>query len=109
MDEKLMDLTKNEDLMNGLVECQTADELMALLRANSIELDADISPEKAFEMVKKQAHDELSPEELDAVSGGSISLAVGLTAAGAFILAAGALCFLAGYAYETFNRSKKRR
>ena len=109
MNEQLMELTKNEVLINGLVECQSPAELMALLKDNNIELDASLTAEEAFELVKNQASGELATEDLDAVSGGLISLAVGFAATRAFILAGGALCFLAGYAYETYKKSQKKK
>lgn len=103
MDEKVKKLIENEGLMEGLVTCNSPEELAHLLKANSIVLDDGLSIEEAFDLVKKQANGELDVAELDSVSGG-IAIGLAITSAALFVVSAGMICFLAGYAYEKFRR-----
>ena len=109
MNSDLQKLMDNEELMIGLVECQTPAELEKLLKDNAIELEEGLTTEKAFELVKAQESGELNAEDLDDVSGGLIGFAAGAMAVGSFVLAGAALCFLGGYAYQKYQNYKKRR
>lgn len=98
----------NEDLMIGLVEVETPAALVELLNANGISLAEDLTPEKAFELVKAQANAELDENALDDVNGGILlSTAIGATAV--LALAATELCFFAGYAYQTYKNAKDKK
>ena len=102
MDERLTKLLENEELMKGLVACQSPEELAKLFEENSIVLDEGLSVEEAFQLVKKQENGELDAAELDSVSGG-IALGLALSSAALFVVSAGMICFLAGYAYQKFR------
>ena len=107
MNENMEKLMANEELLKGLVECTTPDELMKVLKDNSVELEKGLTPEKAFKAVKQYQTDELDEEALENVSGG-IALGVALGAVGAFVVAGGALCFLGGYAYQKIKNGSIR-
>jgi len=54
------------------LKCKTADDLLALAKANNVEL----SQEQAEEILKLSKNGELSDADLDAVAGGACSLDV---------------------------------
>ena len=99
MNENMEKLMENEELLKGLVECSTPEELMKILKENNVELEEGLTPEEAFKAVKQNQNDELDEAALEDVSGG-IALGVALGAVGAFVLAGSALAFLGGYAYQ---------
>ena len=70
MDENVEPLVENDDLMDRLAASNSPEELASLLEANSLVLEDGLSIEKAFELLKKQAHGELDAAELNSVSGG---------------------------------------
>ena len=69
MNENMEKLMANEELLKGLVECTTPDELMKVLKDNSVELEKGLTPEEAFKAVKQYQTDELDEEALENVSG----------------------------------------
>ena len=108
MDERVKKLLENEDLMIALVECDSPEKLAKIFEVNSISLEEGLSIEDAYELLKKQADNELSEEALDEVSGG-IALGLAITTAGLFVASAGFVIFLCGYAYQTYRNYKKKR
>lgn len=96
-------ILKNEELLVGLVNVNTPEELAKLFSEHNIQLEEGLNYEQAFEMVKAQENAELNEEDLDNVNGG-IALAVALGAAATFTFAAATICFIAGYAYQKFRR-----
>jgi|GEM_PF-2564886 len=57
------------------LKCKTTDEIIALMKANSI----DLSQEQAEEILKLSKGGELSDDELEAVAGG-VSFFIGISA-----------------------------
>lgn len=108
MNENLQKLLENEELMAGLVEVQTPEELQALLDKNAVALEDGLTIEEAFKLLKEQESAEISEAELENVAGG-IGLVVAATSAGLLALSAGMLCFLGGYAYQTYKNWKKKK
>ena len=108
MEEKFEKILENKDLMIGLVECKTPEELAKLFEENSIGLEEGLSIEDAFDLLKKSADNELSEDALDEVSGGAIGLGLALTTAGLLVLSAGCISFLCGYAYQAYKNYKNR-
>lgn len=101
-------ILKNEDLMVGLVEAESPEQLGELFATHGIVLAEDLTIEKAFELVKAQENAELNEDELDGVNGG-IAVSLAISSAALLALAATELCFFAGYAYQTYQNSKKKK
>ena len=97
----IKELMENEEFLKGLVEVSTPAELGKLFEKNGIELDADLTLDEAYEIVKKNENSELSEGELENINGG-IAFAVAAGAVGAFVLAGGTVSFLSGYAYQKY-------
>ena len=106
MNEKLEKLMENDELLKGLVECSTPDELMKILKENELELEEGLTPEEAFKAVKEYQNDEVSEEALENVSGG-MAISTGLMVVGAYVLAGGELSFLGAYAYQKIKNFLK--
>lgn len=106
MEDKAKELLNNDELLKGIVTADTADELMAVLKENEIQLEEGLSPEHAFELVQSARTEELGEQELESVSGG-ILFATAAAAAGMLIVGGTMLCFLAGYGYQKFFAKKK--
>ena len=107
MNETLKKYLENEEFMTGLVEAKTPEELQKLFDKFSITLEEGLTIEEAFKLVKEQENAEISEAELEDVSGG-IALTLALTSAGLLIAGAGALCFLGGYAYQTYKNWRRK-
>jgi hypothetical protein len=105
MNEKMEKLMANDELMKGLVECSTPDELMKILKENELELEEGLTPEEAFKAVKEYQNDEVNDDQLENVSGG-IAISTALLAVGAYVLAGGELTFLGAYAYQKVKNAK---
>ena len=60
MNENLQKLLENEELMTGLVEVQTPEELQALLDKNAVALEDSLTIEEAFKLLKEQESAEIS-------------------------------------------------
>ncbi|MCD8347878.1 MAG: hypothetical protein LUD16_08040 [Lachnospiraceae bacterium] len=60
------------ELMQKMAECRTAEELIALAKANNMEITAE-QAEAAIQKLSP-VNGELSDDELDNVSGGGVSL-----------------------------------
>ena len=103
-------LLQNEELLVGMVETETPEELAKLFAEHNIQLEEGLTIEQAFQMIQENKKDELSEEALQDVNGG-IGLLAGITAAGALVLSAGVLIFISGYAYEMYLKDllKKKK
>lgn len=108
MTKELEKLMQNEELMTGLAEVETAEELMELFSANNLQLEEGLSPEEALRLVKASRMEDLQEDDLEMVGGG-IALTVGIGAVACLVLGAGMICFLAGNAYQTYLNSKKKK
>ncbi len=107
MNENLQKLLDNEELMKGIAEVETTEELAELFKKNNIELAEGLTMEDALRMVKEgQNNDELVEEDLEDVSGG-IAFLVAAGAVGAFVLAGTVLTFIGGYAYQKYKNSRR--
>ena len=102
-------ILENEQLLEGLVQVESPEELSALFAQHNIQLEDDLTEEEAFNLIQEQASRDLDEVSLENVTGGSISLGVALGAAGSLVLAAGAICFIAGYAYQKYQNKKKKK
>ena len=69
IEEKIQELLSNEQAVEGLLNAKTPDELMKALADNNIVLE-DVTKEEAFAAFQKANSDEISEDELEAVSGG---------------------------------------
>ena len=98
------EILENVEVMEGIVTVTSPEELAKLFDAYNIQLEKDLTIEKAFELVKAQESGGLTEVALDDVSGGVVFSAVA-----AFTLSAAALHFIAGYAYQRYKNSKGRR
>lgn len=94
-------ILKNEELLVGLVNVKTPEELGKLLAEHNIALEEGLTVERAFEMVKAQESDELNEVALDDVNGG-IGLLAAVGAAASFTVGGAAIIFIAGYAYYRY-------
>lgn len=108
MNEMLQKCLDNEEFITGLVEVKTPEELQELFDKNKLVLEEGLSIEEAFTLLKEQENAEISEEELENVSGG-IGFVLAATSAGLLIVGAGMLCFLGGYAYQTYQNYKKKK
>lgn len=114
--DSVKQLLENEELLRGLVDSKTPEELMKVLGENKITLEEGLTAEEAFSIVKShendELNDELNDESLELVSGGVIGTGIAFLAASGFIFSGLALSFLGGYAYrkvESFINKKKRK
>ena len=102
----MKELMANEEFLKGIVEVETPASLGELFAKHDVQLEDGISLEEAFETIKKQENSELSETELEDANGG-IAFAVAAGAVGAFVAGGAALCFLGGYAYQTYKKWRR--
>ena len=82
-------ILQNAELMEKLAGVESAEALAAVLAENNIALEADLTVEKFYEILKSGAADgELGEDDLADVSGG-ILVTTGVFAAGAAAFAIG--------------------
>ena len=106
MNEEFKKLLEDKEFLTALVEVKTPESLGKLFTARNIKID-NLTNEEAFRILKEQETAELDERSLEDVSGG-IAFTVAAGAVGAFVLGAGAIAFIGGYAYQTIKNGKKK-
>lgn len=116
--DKMMMILENEELMEKLLTVKTPEELEKALDTLGYALDG-ITPKDAFDLIqekiKKAENDELSEDELEAVSGGwyniaGIALQAALTAKWAAIaLPVVGVCVAIGVGKHLISKATKKR
>lgn len=102
MNEKMQELLNDEEFMKAFISVENPQELEKLVADRGIALEG-VTPEEAFEIIKKQDNGEFSEEDLQDVSGGiAVSLALGSAALMAF--GASNIAAYASYAYHKFKK-----
>lgn len=99
MNERLLELTKDRDFLQRMIEAESPEQLGLLFKRYEIELE-NLSIEEAFKLVREQENAELNENELEDVSGGLIGVATAIGAGATLIVGGVAVCFLAGVAWQ---------
>ena len=89
MDEKLLkELFSDEAFVASILELETAEDVQAALKKKGVELSLDeiTAIQKALVNSSEEASAELSDDDLENVSGGSVTAIIGAAVAGVIAL-----------------------
>lgn len=123
VEQRVLELMEDEVFLKEMLEANSPEELVEVYTRNNLVL-GDISPEEAFraiqaEKAKAEAGDELSEEDLDAVSGGSAKVYVAFKIAkgcvygalsgsvGSILLTVGGIAVIGLATYAAYRLIKK--
>ena len=107
MDQNMQKLMENEELVKGMVDAKTPEELVDVMKANGVELEEGLTPEAAFEKAQAAKSGELGEDDLENVNGG-IGILLGVTAAGLMAVGGWGITFLVSYGVQKYKNGRKR-